>query len=84
MKKGIEIGKRHKIKPIEKMVGPLAPKSNRVGGPGVAVEAVTVIAFLSLVLGALIGMYGQELVALAGPLRRFVGESSLIGSVVKQ
>jgi len=77
MKKGIEIGRNHNVEPIKKMVGPLAPNNIRVGGDGVAVKTVAMVAFLSLILGALLGIYGHELAALIETLRHYTSVSSL-------
>ncbi|KAH8910339.1 hypothetical protein BR93DRAFT_474567 [Coniochaeta sp. PMI_546] len=72
MKKGLEIGKTKKVEPIKKMVGPFAPRANRGGGPGVAFGTLVIVALLSLVLGALLGVYGEVLAALVTPLLRSV------------
>jgi hypothetical protein len=72
MKKGIEIGKTKKVEPIKKMVGPYSKRANRGRGAGVAFENVVIIALLSLVLGALLGLYGEVLSALVAPPFRSV------------
>ena len=79
MKKGIEIGRNHNVEPIKKMVGPLAPNNIRVGGDGVAVKTVAMVAFLSLIIGALglLGIYGHDLAALVETLRHYTSVNSL-------
>ncbi|KAJ9161788.1 Pyridoxamine phosphate oxidase [Coniochaeta hoffmannii] len=93
MKKGLEIGQTHDVEPMKKMVGPLAPRSPRGGGAAVAVRNVVVIALLSLVLGALLGLYGEVLTAVAASLLRSVRAGSrseyidwipVVGSLAKK
>jgi len=93
MKKGLEIGQTHDVEPMKKMVGPLAPRSPRRGGAAVAVRNVVVIALLSLVLGALLGLYGEVLTAVAASLLRSVRAGSrseyidwipVVGSLAKK
>ena len=72
MKMGLEVGKREKVEPIKKMVGPLAPKNNQKGGgaAGLTLEIVVAIALVSFILGALLALYGRDILAL-GPPRTF-------------
>lgn len=67
MKKGLEFGKNEKVEPIKKMVGPLAPKNNLkgAGSAGFALENTAIIAMVSFILGVLLALYGQDLLALS-------------------
>ncbi|KAB5557852.1 hypothetical protein GE09DRAFT_88828 [Coniochaeta sp. 2T2.1] len=76
MKKGLEVGKKEKVEPIKKMVGPLAPRLNRTGGAGVSVATVVVIALLSLLLGVSLGSNSEGLASLTEPLVRSVRQSA--------
>jgi hypothetical protein len=66
MKQGLEIARKEKVEPIKKMVGPLAPKNYQTIRSGVAVETAVVIALASLILGALLALYGASVAAPAG------------------
>lgn len=77
MRKGLEIGKTKNVEPIKKMVGPLASRTSQGGGHGVAFETLVVIALLNLVLGVLLGLYGEALASLLVPLLRSVRGTSV-------
>jgi hypothetical protein len=65
MKKGLEFGRHEKVEPIKKMVGPLAPKNNMRGASsgGFALETTAAIALVSFILGLLLALYGQDILA---------------------
>lgn len=50
MQRALVAGKREKVAPIKKMVGPLAPKGYS-HGPGIALPHVILVALVSFVLG---------------------------------
>ena len=60
LRRGLAAGKREKVAPIQKMVGPLAPTAYR-NGQGFSVAQVIIIAFLSLVAGILMATYASDL-----------------------
>jgi hypothetical protein len=53
MRRGLAAGKRHKVTPIVKMVGPFAPKRYH-NGYGFGLSHVMLIALLSFVIGLLL------------------------------
>lgn len=60
LRRGLAAGKREKVAPIQKMVGPLAPTAYR-NGLGFSVGQVIIIALLSLVAGIFIAAYASDL-----------------------
>jgi hypothetical protein len=73
MKRAVEAGRREKVEPIKKMVGPWAPTMKpRKGSGGLGVEYAVLVALVSFVLGALTMLYGREFVPF-GPERRGMG-----------
>ncbi|KAI7274727.1 hypothetical protein KC345_g6894 [Hortaea werneckii] len=60
LRRGLAAGKREKVAPIQKMVGPLAPTAYR-NSQGFSVGEVIIIALLSLVAGILIATYASDL-----------------------
>lgn len=66
MKQGLDIARKEKVEPVKKMVGPLAPKNNQKVRSGVAIETAVMIALASLILGALLALYGASVAAPAG------------------
>jgi len=76
MKKGLQIGKKEKVEPIKKMVGPLAPRVNRARGTGASVWSIVMIALLSLLIGAFVGSNSEGLASLTEPLLRSLRQSA--------
>lgn len=64
LRRGLAAGKREKVAPIQKMVGPLAPTAYRYG-KGFSVGQVMMIALLSMVAGILMATYASELLEAA-------------------
>ena len=60
LRRGLAAGKREKVAPIQKMVGPLAPTAYRYGN-GFSAGQVMIIALLSMLVGILIATYATEL-----------------------
>jgi hypothetical protein len=61
MKVGLEVGKKYSVNPLQKMVGPSAPRNNRKFCGGVPVEYVLMVALAAFVLGALFTAYAPAL-----------------------
>ena len=51
MKRGFEVGKREKVAPMKKMVGPLAPKNGTTHQDGFTLEQVVVIFIVAFIAG---------------------------------
>ena len=60
-KTGLKTAREKGVEPIKKMVGPLAPKSYK-NASGVRLEYVLLVAVMSFLLGALVMVYGREVV----------------------
>jgi hypothetical protein len=61
MKIGLDIGKAEKIAPIQKMVGPLAPRNGTAGNVVYAQKQIRLIILLSFLLGVFAALYGLPL-----------------------
>ena len=62
MKRALAAGKREKVAPIKKMVGPLTPTRYQ-NGLGFSPNQVIVTALLSVLFGVLLALYGPLLLA---------------------
>lgn len=78
MKQAVELGRKENIKPMKKMVGPFAPRTDYRSRQAVSVELAVVIAVVSLLIGALLALYGTSAVAPVGGLRIPVVNASSI------
>lgn len=56
LKRGLETSLRRNIEPIEKMVGPLAPRGPLKQSRTIEMSAVLAIAFSAFLLGLLVGL----------------------------
>ncbi len=74
LKRGLECGRRKKVEPLKKMVGPLAPLNGKYRcANGLSLEYVVLVALMSFALGALIVLYGREHIPF-GPKKVQVGK----------
>jgi hypothetical protein len=78
MKQAIELGRKEHIKPMKKMVGPFAPVTDYKIPQGVSVEVAVMIAVVSLIIGALLALYGKSAVAPVGGFKIPVVNTSSI------
>lgn len=64
MQRALVAGKKEKVEPIKKMVGPFAPKRYNYA-LGVPVAHVALIAFLSFLMGVLFALNSERLLEVA-------------------
>jgi hypothetical protein len=72
MKRAVDCGKKEKVEPIKKMVGPFAPTKCHKGNV-IATEYVILVAFLSFLLGAVTVVYGKDMAPFWDVNRMLVG-----------